>query len=595
MKKLLSLLLAVLMVLSLVACAAKPADTTEPATDEPATGTESPADEPAAEPTEEPADEPAAEPTEEPAEEPTETPDGVASNLTVVQEPTDLVSVELPLVTEPVTLNWWWPSVAQMSKMDLINAEDYLYFREMEDRTGVKIEITVPSDAATQFGLMMASEEYPDFIEYFGMYYTGGLDHAIEEELVEPLEDYADLMPNLTAWLDTNPEVRRQVYTDSGHLPGIPLISYRGDAKASWGAWAGYVIRQDWLNELDMEVPTTYDELGNLLAAIKESHGSDENLIAPFQLGAASGNFLMNLGGSFMGGYNISPDWMMVDGEVKYAPMEENFKAYIQMLADWYAAGYIDPDIMGKPFAIWTTAPTAATEQFGVFPIIYTHKADILSMGKDAIPEYELVGMPTPKLNEDDVIHTFLPATQGSVNSVIMADSEHIELMCKWWDYFFSPEGIILGNYGVEGLSFHYTEDGKAEWDKDYFTSDDPAMNLSSLQYLTIAYNSPGLIIPTREFVMVPESDRMLLDIWQTDVVNDWNYPAAASKTLEENEEFSSIMGDITTYVSEFTSQLLIGAKSFDEYDDFVAALKSMGIEDAIAIQQAAADRYSNR
>ena len=47
--------------------------------------------------------------------------------------------------------------------------------------------------------------------------------------------------------------------------------------------------------------------------------------------------------------------------------------------------------------------------------------------------------------------------------------------------------------------------------------------------------------------------------------------------------------------MDENTVSFISGTKSLDEYDAFVEQIKAMGIDDAIAIQQAALDRYNNR
>ena len=126
MKKFLSLMLAVLMVLSLVACASEtPADTT----------TDTPAETPAEEPSE----------TPDASEEPSQTP---VEETPVEELPSQVeggVTVTMPLVTEPTTLRFWWPSVAGLLTFDMSNASDYLYFAEMEKRSGVTVEIEVPT------------------------------------------------------------------------------------------------------------------------------------------------------------------------------------------------------------------------------------------------------------------------------------------------------------------------------------------------------------------------------------------------------------------------------------------------------------------
>lgn len=64
--------------------------------------------------------------------------------------------------------------------------------------------------------------------------------------------------------------------------------------------------------------------------------------------------------------------------------------------------------------------------------------------------------------------------------------------------------------------------------------------------------------------------------------------------TEAEQEEFSDIMGDITTFATEYTVNYIMG-NTDQSFDDFRAQLKSMNVERAIALKQAAVDRYNER
>jgi hypothetical protein len=66
--------------------------------------------------------------------------------------------------------------------------------------------------------------------------------------------------------------------------------------------------------------------------------------------------------------------------------------------------------------------------------------------------------------------------------------------------------------------------------------------------------------------------------------------------TGDEGTAYSTAMGDINTFITESAVKYIIGTASFDTYDnDFVGQIKSMGIDSAIAAQQAALDRYIAR
>ena len=55
---------------------------------------------------------------------------------------------------------------------------------------------------------------------------------------------------------------------------------------------------------------------------------------------------------------------------------------------------------------------------------------------------------------------------------------------------------------------------------------------------------------------------------------------------------YNRIFSDIDTYMDETVSKFVVGDLSLDQFDSFVQQLKDMGIEDCIAIEQAAYDRY---
>ena len=65
--------------------------------------------------------------------------------------------------------------------------------------------------------------------------------------------------------------------------------------------------------------------------------------------------------------------------------------------------------------------------------------------------------------------------------------------------------------------------------------------------------------------------------------------------TAEENDEFSDIMADVKTYVSECTLKFIRNEMSLDEWDSFTDNIEKMNIGKALEIQQAAVDRFNSR
>lgn len=117
--------------------------------------------------------------------------------------------------------------------------------------TRVELEIMQLADIDA-LNLLYASGELPDLIYYSG--YTGGEQKAIKDNM-QPLNDYMQYAPDLQVVMDSNELYKKSNTTMDGDIIGFPFI--RGDDYLRTSA--GLIIRQDWLDDLNMELPQTPD------------------------------------------------------------------------------------------------------------------------------------------------------------------------------------------------------------------------------------------------------------------------------------------------------------------------------------------------
>jgi putative aldouronate transport system substrate-binding protein len=84
------------------------------------------------------------------------------------------------------------------------------------------------------------------------------------------------------------------------------------------------------------------------------------------------------------------------------------------------------------------------------------------------------------------------------------------------------------------------------------------------------------------------------VQIWQKN--NDGAYILPPiTMTADEGAEYSRIMSDIETYRKEMVLKFILGTEPLSNYDSFVNQIKSMNIDRAIELQQAALDRFNQR
>ncbi len=132
------------------------------------------------------------------------------------------------------------------------------FYEQYEKKTNVKLEFIHPPAAQEKesFNLMIASQDFPDIVEYGWQGYPGGTQKAIEDKVIVKLNDVVDkYAPELKKFTSENPDIAKQYKTDIGALYVFPALSIEHNDYN-----AGFILRKDWLDELNLAVPETVDE-----------------------------------------------------------------------------------------------------------------------------------------------------------------------------------------------------------------------------------------------------------------------------------------------------------------------------------------------
>lgn len=498
---------------------------------------------------------------------------------------------ELPLVTGEKTITVWCSITTIQAEMLDGNYANNEYFKELERRTGIRAEFIHPTIGREQEALnvMIASGDLPDVIQFFlptATVYPGGLDKAIVDGVLLDIAPYIRrYAPNYYALANRDPDTRRMVLTDEGRKGGFFQII---DTDAGpQPPWFGPVVRKDWLDSLGLEIPKTYDDWYEMLKAFRDEKGA----IAPMMLhfsGFSSFDF-------FNAGFGFGQAFYRVGDEIKFGPLQPEFREYLEMMAKWYGEGLIDKDFATKREFV-SSPEFTTTGRTGAWSDIYVFLN--LRSVQSGNPEFAVTGVPSPVRNVGDELHlrqtNFMVGT--TVWSVTTA-AEDPETVIRWIDYAFSPEGSLFANYGTEGETFEFNAEGRPQYNAFMYENPD---GLGVAEAITKYMRKPtgGFYYDwSREFTPVmPEADRLAPELWSTNNDGAYVLPPHMSLTSDEGAEFSRIMGDINTFVGEMVTKYILGHQTFDNYDSvFVEQLRSMGIERAIEIQQTAYDRFMAR
>lgn len=511
-----------------------------------------------------------------------EMPEEPASAEESIEEP----AVQRPVVSYPLfddvtTFTLWTSNSPDLSEI-ISDLNEYLVFSQLEQATNVRWDATLVSffSSDEQFQLMVASQDYTDVVCRAIDSYTGGTDQAIEEEFLIDVSDLIDEnMPNLLDWFDKYPELRKQMTTVEGNIGGFPKF-YQEPSDVNEGA----LIRLDWLEELGLESPKTYDDLHNVLTQFKEQKNASAPLVIPVNTGV-QGNLLY--------GYNID-NYYQVDGQVRFGPMQPEFKEYLTMMNQWYNEGLLSDSFLTSQAEVLMDFSTILSGDTGVWCGSGTQSiTQLLSMAAESQPDMRITGM-TNVTKDGDTAHV---GTESQILDSIMwsitTECSDPAVIARYVDYLYSDAGILLANYGVEGETFHYV-DGKPVLTELVTNNPDYSYNLA-LNIFTCDRQTPVPFIIDEQKARndYSEDQSNAVAVWNEATDGLYNIPRqGVNMTTKEQEEYNSTYSDIDTYMDETISKFVVGDLSLDQFDSFVQKLKDMGIEDCIAIEQTAYNRY---
>lgn len=465
------------------------------------------------------------------------------------------------------------------------------FFQEWQRRTGVKLDFIQPpaNQAKEAINVLLASGELPDMLEYEWASFPGGPEKAISDgyilRLNDAIEKYA---PNLRRYLSQHPEIDKQVKTDNGSYYVFPFI--QGDDPLL--TYQGPIIRQDWLDELNLPVPATIDDWHTVLKAFKDKKG----VAAPLTfLGVPNPLFGIE-SGAFVGAYGIKKGFYLDQGEVKYGPVEPGYKSFLALFRNWYAEGLIDKNIA-----------TVDTKTLDANMISGRSGASIWNAGagigmwqpaiKDLWPEAKFVPAPYPVLHkgEKPKFGQRANAYMGSGGVAISSGSRNVEEAVRMLDYGYSPEGHLLFNFGMEGTSYAMKDGYPKYTDLIMHNPDKLAPSQALAMYTRASYFGPFVqdVRYLEQYYFLPEQ-KEAVQIWSDTDARNTMLPQI-SKTEKESTEFSAIMLDVTTLVDEMSLKIIFGIEPLDSFDDYVAQIKALGIDRALEIQTAALTRYMER
>ena len=477
----------------------------------------------------------------------------------------------------------WWLGLDGNVSQTASNLGDTPFAKKLMEATDTQIEFIHPAvgQETEKFNLLMAQSELPDIVQYaWTVNYPGGPEKALNDGIIQEIDLEKDA-PNLAAYIKEHPELGKDIKTDSGKYFGFPFI--RGDQMLLTSA--GPILRQDWLDELNLQVPETIDEWTEVLRAFKEKKGAS----APLSMNTSGISW-----GTFIGAYGVYDGLFVQDGKIVYGPAEDSYKDFLVQMNKWYEEGLLDPNYVNLD-----GATVQSNILNGVSGATFGSCGSGIGKWMAAATEegYDLVGAKYPVLNkgEQPQFGSYEFPVTGQAIAVITRDCKDVAKAVKLLDYAYSEEGHMLYNFGIEGES--YTDvDGYPTYTEKITSNPDGLSMTASLAQYALSCGKGPFVQDKRymeQYASLPQQQSALTSWMDTNMKNhripNINLP------VEKQSEIATTVENINTYKSEMQAKFIMGVEPISKFEDYKKQLTERGLDKYITYYQEAYDSYMSR
>ena len=475
---------------------------------------------------------------------------------------------KFPLVDEPITLTAFGRKFSSHAPW-----KDVFVLKEYEKMTNIKMEYEeAPVEGYEERkNLRFASGDYPDIFFTARLTSDEIVRYGMVDKVLRPFDDLIDkYAPNVAKILEEYPEVRQAITEKDGHIYGLPKMRLSTVHGTPWKP----LINKEWLAKLNLEKPTTTDELLHVLRAFRDGdpNGNGEKDEIPMAFRRLE-DTIFALSGSFglgqQQGYYINIE----DDKVKIWLTDPRFKELLQYLNQLYEEGLIWDGFVLNDTAKWISVAVQA--KFGL----------MFNVASDPFPavEHQYTGMaPIIGPHGDQLVGQFSPKTDNIIAFAMSASNPYPEASLSWVDYFYGEEGATFFTFGKEGETFHY-ENGRPYFN-DSIKNDPRGMVALGEIAITTGGGTPNAVYDRdNSWLMSPmiEEAQKFLDPYLPEKVYD--FPKFDKDVAEK---VRIIKADVDKYMSESVTKFIIGDLSFDKWDEYVSTLNKMKINELEQLYQ---------
>lgn len=470
--------------------------------------------------------------------------------------------------------------------------EDLDGFTEAEKLTNVHVTcITASNETLTdQFNLMVASGDYPDLCRDVSSNYSGGLAKALADEfIVDITAELETNAPDYLSYINSDESIAKSVRSDDGQY--LAVYSVSSDALAE----QGWVIRQDYLDQVGMEAPVTVADWEAVLTAFRDELGlSDPLLLRPNLDSIASAWGVADYMAEASNPMNFATWLYSEDGTVKTVFLEDGYREFLETMNSWYETGLVNRDFVSRG----SERDNAYSSVYfsGQAGIFYCNNLSDMNLDNFEGADVVLTPLTYPVLEEGEINQFGVKRERVRSETIsVTTGCDDIPLAVRWLNFWFTDEGVNLANYGIQGKSWDYDEDGNWQYTDLVLNNPDGMSEFECRAYYGLEI-IPTKLDPTRAASAYGDWEWNCIDVWANSSTAAWRLLSAYALNEEEAEVYNTYASDVETYGMENILKFVTGEKDIaTEYEAFQNTCRELGVEKCVEAYQGAVTRFADR
>lgn len=507
-------------------------------------------------------------------------------------------------------------TIALQTDSFITDYEDNYLTNLLEEEMGVEIEIyQLPTDTnemKTKLSLMISgSDKLPDVFCIYGIGEELILDYGSKGAFI-PLNDYLN-DPELAVNFNDIPQEDKDTIITAmtsadGNIYALPKFEPQ-----NWNLTPNRLyLNETWLNNLGLDIPATTEEYREVLRAFVNEDPNGNGIKDEIGVyGIASGGYgenvtlsLMNAFEFYRGGGELA---LSEDGSTVIAPYTtEGWKKGLEYMNSLYTEGLLEASIFTDD-----STQFKATLNNESANIVGSVSAGSYGNWTDTNnnKNFQDMVLIAPLEGPDGIAYTPYLSYNPDPTWYITSSCENPELAFQLGDLFFRQDMGMTARYGEEGVDWTMDEEILGDYTNEYIelglydqVSAVDLTNLWAENTNKFWHNINPRYAPTSL------SDTIALGTSEYDpdlatvglkVFNDKYYIPAHPEhvleglkfTIEESKKITEVATNIPEFIKQSLAEFVTGARSLDDWDQYLKELDNMGIETWIECTQAAYDR----